>query len=310
MSVNRNVNIIKAVQPIVEREPISYNFSASLWAIGGGGGGEDGTASNTGGGGGGGAAAVVSSSISIVPNITWTIEVGEGGSSNSAGEDTTAIAYDVNYDGLVTLRAQGGRPGNNGIGGNSGTGSVETIFATSSYSAFTGGTEVTGGGRNSAGGGAGANGNGGIGTVYDGNPGTGVGGVGGIGIGIFGGVAGGGGGGIGDTVQGGTATQGGGDGGLVLATLSPNGEDATRYGAGGGGGLGDTATPGTGGAGYKGTVIISFVGKIGTELNQYDIATTNASSSYNVGSNTTTIFFESGSGTFRYTAPFPYVPGN
>ena len=310
MSVNRNVNIIKAVQPIVERDPISYNFSASLFAIGGGGGGEDGTASNTGAGGGGGAGAVVSSSISIVPNVTWTIEVGDGGSANSAGEDTTAITYDVNYDGLLTLRAQGGRPGNNAIGGNSGTGSVETTSATSSYAAFTGGTEVTGGGRNSAGGGAGANGNGGIGTVYDGNPGTGVGGVGGNGINIFGGIAGGGGGGIGDVVQGGTASQGGGDGGLVLATLSPNGEDATKYGAGGGGGLGHLSTPGTGGAGYKGSVIISFVGKIGTELNQYDITTTNASSSYNSGTNTTTIFFETGSGTFRYTAPFPYIPGN
>jgi hypothetical protein len=308
MSVNRNVNIIKAVQPIVEREPISYNFSASLWAIGGGGGGEDGTASNTGAGGGGGAAAVVSSSISIVPNITWTIEVGEGGSANLAGENTTAIVYDVNYDGLVTLRAQGGRPGNNAIGGNSGTGSVETIFATSSYSAFTGGTEVTGGGRNSAGGGAGANGNGGTGTVFDGNPGTGVGGVGGIGLGIFGGVAGGGGGGIGDTVQGGTALQGGGYGGLVLGTSSPNGEDGSKYGAGGGGGLGHPGIPGTGGAGYKGAVILSFVGRIGTELGEYDITTTNASSSFNGG--TTTIFFESGSGTFRYTAPFPYVPGN
>lgn len=308
MSINRNVNLIKAIQPIVEREPISYNFPATIWAIGGGGGGESGTASNTGGGGGGGAAAVVSSSISVVPNITWTIEVGEGGARDNDGENTTAIVYNDNYDGLVTLRAQGGKKGFNAIGGNSGTGSVETTAATASYAGFIGGTEVTGGGRNSAGGGAGASSNGGIGTVYDGNPGSGVAGIGGTGVGIFGGIAGGGGGGIGDTVQGGTAVQGGGDGGLVLATLSPNGEDGTAYGAGGGGGLGDTSTPGLGGAGYKGGVIISFVGRIGTQLGEYDITTTNASSSFDGG--TTTIFFETGSGTFRYTAPFPYIPGN
>lgn len=312
MSVNRNANIIKAIKG-KDRDPIRYNFSASLWAIGGGASGVDGVASLLGAGGGGGAGAVVSSSISIVPNITWNVQVGGGGVSNSSGEDTYAVAYNDDYDGLVTFRAQGGRVGSGGTGGNTGSGSLEISATTQSYSAFTGGADTTGGNRNAAGGGAGVTQDGQTGTTYDGNPGSGIGGVGGTGLNntnqlslpIIGPIAGGGGGAASDTADtqiGGIGRDGGGDGGFQNDTY--NGEDASSLGSGGGGG--GTVGPGQGGDGYDGGFVISFNGIIGTQLGQYDIQTTNATILRDEPTNTTVILFNSGSGTFRYNAPFPY----
>jgi hypothetical protein len=309
MSVNRNANIIKALKP-EPKDPIRYNFSASLWAIGGGGGGFENPGGNVSAGGGGGAGAVVSSSISISPNITWNIEVGAGGSGSFNGQDTYAIAYNNDYDGLVTFRAQGGRKGSLGVGGNTGTGSLEINETTQSYSAFTGGANVTGGGRNSAGGGAGVAQNGGTGSTYDGNPGSGFGGQGGAGLNntnqlalpIIGPIAGGGGGGAGgDIGNGGNGQNGGGSGGNN-ATF--DGTNAFTIGSGGGGAGGTLS--GDGGRGFDGRFVISFTGKIGTQLNQFDIETTNAVVLRDEPSNTTVIVFITGNGTFRYNAPFPY----
>lgn len=309
MSVNLNSNIIKAVQPQIERNPISYNFPANIWAIGGGAGGQNGVSGGTGtAGGGGGAGSVVSSSLSVVPNITWTIEVGSGGTSNNNGENTYATIYDDTYGGLVTLKAQGGLSPNNSGGGNQGSGSVETTSVTSSYSPFVGGAVNTA----TAGGGAGATQNGTNGVPFDGNPGTGEGGDGGQGIDNlpFGGstlpIAGGGGGGVGKNQTGGGSGNDGGGAGGDLITF--NGSNATSYGAGGGGGSATDIDAGTGGNGYRGLVMIRFLGQIGTSYNQYDIEVTNATTSYDGG--TTSIYFNSGSGTFRYNAPYPYVPGN
>jgi hypothetical protein len=285
MSVNRNANIIKALKP-EPKDPIRYNFSASLWAIGGGGGGFENPGGNVSAGGGGGAGAAVSASISISPNITWNIEVGAGGSGSFSGQDTYAIAYNNDYDGLVTFRAQGGRKGSLGVGGNTGTGSLEINETTQSYSAFTGGANVTGG-RNAAGGGAGVTENGLTGTEYDGNPASGVGGRGGGGLNninqlalpIIGSIAGGGGGGAGGDLQvGGIGTSGGGRG--APYTEGPgqpvilNGGNAFTIGSGGGGAGGPLS--GDGGNGFDGGFVISFTGKIGTQLNQLDIETTNA----------------------------------
>jgi hypothetical protein len=319
MSVNLNSNIIKAVQPQVNRAPVSYNFPATIFAAGGGGGGASGSLAVGSltfglGGGGGGGSALVSASISVVPNITWTISVGNGGASNEDGQDTSAIVYNDDYSGLVTLKSQGGRKGGFGVeadgsaaGGNSGTGSVEFSAAvTSSYAGFTGGAESRISGRQAAGGGAGAGGNGGEGNPVSG----GTGGNGGFSVQpaiIFNSRyvgAGGGGGTSANQVSGGTGgLQGGG---------AAFGGTGTGYAAGGGGGFANLGTPafGPGGPGTEGLVVVRFIGRIGTQLNQYDIAVTNASSSYDSGTNTTTIIFSPGSGTFRYTAPFPYVPGN
>ena len=310
MSINRNVNLIKAIQPEVNRDGVRYNFSADIYAVGAGGGGESASAGGSNGiaGGGGGAGSVVSASLSVVPNITWTIDVGSGGASDTNGEDTSAIIYDDTYAGLVTLRAQGGLSPTNSGGGNQGSGSVETTSVTSSYSPFTGG----GVNVNVAGGGAGAIENGGNGVPFDGNPNTGVGGLGGQGITDlpFGGgtlsFAGGGGGGVNDgQLVGGDGADGGGDGGDIVTF---NGNNATLYGAGGGGGSTDTNVFGSGGAGSKGLVMLRFLGTIGTGSGEFDIEFTNASSS--LDGNTTSIFYDEGVGTFRYNAPFPYVPGN
>ena len=229
MSVNRNVNTIQGLQPEVNRAPVRYNFDATVYVVGGGGGGQQAIGTDNGLGGGGGAGAlVVSQSLSVVPNITWTIDVGAGGASDTDGQETSVIAYNDNYSGLYTYRSQGGRTGGvgQGQGGNSGTGSVETSAATSSYAEFLGGANVSGGGRNAGGGGAGSSDSGSIGSVYDGNPGSGIGGIGGIGVTI-------------PTVTGNLDLAGGGGGGVTSDLQSPGpgvfgggdgGQNAIRFG--------------------------------------------------------------------------------
>lgn len=312
MSINRNSNIIKAIQPEVDRAPVRYNFDGEIYVIAGGAGGESAGAYRA--GGGGGAGGYVSASLSVVPNITWTIEVGGGGTADTNGEDSSAIVYDDNYGGLVTLRAQGGLSPTDSGGGNQGSGSVEETAATSSYTPFVGGAVNT----SVAGGGASSLVDGGDGIPYDGNPGTGRGGAGGNGgylnltVSVERCAAGGGGGCIPNNTLGGSGGIGGaGNGG---SPTSLNGGNASFYGSGGGGagGSGNVGTGGgTGGNGYRGVVMVRVPGKIGTQLGEYDITYTNASASYSdYYGGWTTILYNSGSGTFRYTAPYPYVPGN
>jgi hypothetical protein len=308
MSVNLNSNIIKAVQPFVNRAPVSYNFSADAFALGGGGGGQ--SAPNGGGGGGG---ALVSASISVVPNITWTINVGGAGAADTNGQDTYATIYNDTYAGITTLKAQGGRTGVGGNGGNSGTGSLITPSGTFNYTGFTGGAVIEGGGRTYGGGGAGNTSNGTRGIPFDGNPGTGFAGNGGFGVGTFPFAAvGGGGGGTTDasTNSGGNGNDGGGAGaGATSGQYERNGYPAINYGAGGGGAR-NGGGAGIGGTGSPGTFWIQFVGTAGTQLGQYDITVTNGTISGPGDYGITTVIFNSGSGTFRYNAPYPYVPGN
>jgi hypothetical protein len=301
MSVNLNSNIIKAVQPFVNRNGLSYNFPANVWAQAGGGGGVPGT--SFGGlfqGGGGGAGAFLSSSLSVIPNVTWTINVGGGGASGTNGQDTYATIYNDTYAGITNIKAQGGRTGNLSTGGNSGTGSIITPSGTFNYTGFTGGANV------------GNKGGGGAGTTQNGQPAdVSAGGNGGEGNDDTGVVIGGGGGGgaFGINGAGGTGNDGGGNG---AGEAILNGFNAIAIGAGGGGGAirndEGIITSGSGGNGSNGIFLIQFEGTIGTALNQYDIAVTNAT--ITKAGNTTTITYNSGSGTFRYTAPYPYVPGN
>lgn len=304
MSVNLSSNIIKAVQPFVNRASVNYNFSADVYALGGGGGGEGG--SNGGGGGGG---AFLSSSLSIVPNVTWTINVGGGGASSVNGQDTYATIYNDTYAGITNLKAQGGRTAVGGNGGNSGTGSIITPSGTFNYTGFTGGAVVSGGGRTYGGGGAGNTGNGGVGIPVDGNPGSNIAGSGGFGDVLFSPGGGGGGGTTDSDGTGGAGNDAGGNGAKydLNPTYEFNGEPATGNGAGGGGAR-TSGTVGIGGLGSNGVFWIKFEGTVGTQLGQYDIVVTNAT--ITKAGNTTTIAYNSGSGTFRYTAPYPYVPGN
>ena len=83
MSVNRNVNIIKALQkPNIG--PVRYEFPATLHLGGGGGGGASGTGQNDVGGVGGGGSTVVSASLNITPNVTYYVEIGGGGTGGAA----------------------------------------------------------------------------------------------------------------------------------------------------------------------------------------------------------------------------------
>ena len=322
MSVNRNVNIIKALQkPNIG--PVRYEFPATLHLAGGGGGGASGIPDI--GGVGGGGSTVVSASLDITPNVTYYVEVGGGGTGGAAvaappanagtdGEGSFFYAYTDNYDTPVTMSCEGGQggPANTSLGGgNSGTGSVEytTIPDVQDYLGFSGGATTSGtvGGQPASAQGGGA------GSGADGQDGAGdfiTSGDGGNGIEVLSTlirfVAGGGGGGAcANNGTPGLGKFGGGNGGTDAAS---DGGDATELASAGGGGGSNGAIGSAGGDGADGFAHIRFIGKIGTQLNELDITVTNASVNYSAGSNITDILFNSGSGTLRYNAPYPYVP--
>ena len=309
--INKNLNIIQGIRG-PKPGPVRYEFPATIWLAGGGGGGAG--ASGFTGATGGAGSTIVSASLAITPNVTYEVEVGVGGiggATNDNGTDGGAsffYAYTNNYDSPVTMSCEGGQRGLKGDfpGPNSGTGSVEYTTTTENFPGFTGGLTYVGsiGGQpaTAMGGGAGAGGNGidgGADFVKAGNGGT------GISLPYIGQVAGGGGAGAGsDTVNtSGTGTFGGGNGG---ANQGAPGTDATALAAGGGGGGASAVTGGSGGDGGNGFAMVIFTGKIGTQYEEYDIEVTNATVDYTSG--VTTILFETGSGTLRYTAPYPYVP--
>lgn len=323
MAVNRNVNIIKAFrgEPI---GPVTYNLPAEVFAIGGGGGGATATSNGAGGGGGG---RYISGSVTLTPNITYTFNVGSGGAPDTDGGETYFDFYDGSYTNITKFKSQGGRKGTNGAGGNSGSGSVEYgAGGTTTFAAFNGAPSVSDGGRSSGGGGGGSDEAGTSGTTYDGNPGSGVSGAGGFGdklsyyipssfVPTLAGAGGGGGATAPDGLQnGGNGGNIGGGHGQYDGSQNPS--DASNYGAGGGGNgnydVGGSFNTGPG-SGYKGCVVIEVPGQIGDSnkgTGFYDIAFTNATSSYFEAYGVTQILFEPGVGTLRYTAPYPYVPGN
>ena len=326
MSVNRNENIIKVVRGDNGIGPVRYEFPGTLHLAGGGGGGASGAPFA--GGAGGGGSTVVSASLSITPQITYEVFVGQGGEggvwtggdgqSGIDGAPSTWAAYTNNYNTPVTMSVEGGQaalwadPSPTPLdGGNSGTGSVIGP-TTENYPGFIGGITRIGtiGGQpaTATGGGAGSLENGEDGEANfqkAGNGGEGV----YIPSNIIGAseLAGGGGGGSGsDSAN--TAGSGRGGGGQGGDNQGSAGTDAFRLSAGGGGGGASAAIGGAGGSGANGFAHMRFIGKIGTQLGELDIAVTNATTSYQAASNTTDILFAVGVGTFRYTAPYPYVP--
>lgn len=322
MAVNRNVNIIKAFrgEPI---GPVTYNISSEVFAIGGGGGGATNT---TGGAGGGGGSRYISGSVILTPNITYTFNVGAGGGPDTNGGETYFDFYDGSYTNITKFKSQGGIKGTNSGGGNSGSGSVEYgAGGTTTFAAFNGAPSVSDGGRSAGGGGAGSGQDGQSGTTYDGNPGSGVSGAGGTGdklnyyipaslVPTLAGAGGGGGATSPDVLQkGGAAGATGGGAGQ----WNDVGSNASNFGCGGGGNGNYSNPPGspnTGpGSGSAGMVVVEFEGQIGDSTKGtgfYDIEFTNATSSYFEAYGVTQIRFQEGVGTLRYTAPYPYVPGN
>lgn len=279
--LNYNLNINKALGGMGCIGVLKYNYSASIWVVGGGGGGATDPDSRAGGGGGGGMA--VSQSISIVPNVTYQINVGGGGAVDADGQDSSLIGFDDIDVIPISFFAQGGKKGlSNGTGGNSGTGSVVRNGVTTSYPGFTGGTAYVAsnsfGPQKGGGGGASnaANGN----NATDGFGGNGASGY----------------------------SAGGGGGAFFIGPTGP-------YGNAGAAGNSNVAARGVGGNGYsnqqnaqtnpraatagsQGSVVIQYSGK------QKAFVTGDVTSSYVDG--ITTHIFGSGSGTFTYTFPYPY----
>lgn len=188
-------------------------FNISVACIGGGGAGNHGWSGHNGflgGMGGGGGALVWRNNIGVTPGVSYSLNVGAGGSDPGAGISGDGTnGGDSWFISPATLQAQGGRAA---IGNTPGAGGV-----------FTGDLGASGGGGNGGSGGA-------LGGTFASSGGGGAGGY--SGNGGTGGAAGG---------SLGSAGAGGGGGG---------GASGGSYGAGGGGGTGilGQGTDGAGGA--------------------------------------------------------------
>lgn len=276
--LNLNYNINPSKGPGNCRGEVKFNYSASIIVAGGAGGGSTGTLNGVGGGGGGGMA--VTQSISIIPNVTYQINVGAGGAVNqNAIGNSFLIGFDDNDTIPISFLASGGNSGSFN-GGNSGSGSLVRAGVTTTYNAFTGGTganEASAFGPRTAGGGGASNQSNGVNGV------------------ISSGAANGGNGASGVTAGGGGGYLGAGPTPPPPGTDGVQGVASTTYSVGGNGasvGSNRVAT-----AGSNGTVIISYTG-------QPKAFVTNATTVTSDG--VTTHTFASGSGTFIYTYPYPW----
>jgi hypothetical protein len=303
--LNLNYNINKALGGGGCIGVMKYSYSASFFLAGGGGGGAAGGGgsgvSDFFAGGGGGGAQALSSSINIVPNVEYQINIGASGSGGipqagfTAGQNGQQSSFvyfnDTDRNAPITLIASGGFGAPAGGGGGT------------SANGFTGGTPgAIALGTKSGGGGGGTQQNGENGDV----DGTGFGGDGGD----FGGGGGGAARNISDAGVGtaynsivipGTAFNidltgvAGANGGSGIGAGNA-GQSATF--AGGGGGSSDSFTTSyRGGNGGQGILKIAYKGKQ---------KATGGTITYNAGQDTTTHTFTSGSHTFLYTYPYPW----
>jgi hypothetical protein len=146
--LNLNLNTLSSKLTEQQRGAFTGLVSASFVLYGGGGAG----GINNFDGGGGGAAMVVSSSIHIVPNVTYDVIVGAGGSGSVStafdGEDSFLYGFMQLPSIPMSAKAGGGKAGpvatgssdNARKGGNSGDGYVYLRpGVSSSYPAFLGG---------------------------------------------------------------------------------------------------------------------------------------------------------------------------
>ena len=285
--INLNYNLNKTTLGRVGcTSKLVYNYSASILVAAGGAGGNSGDGNGIGGGGGGGMA--ITQSISIIPNLTYQINVGVGGAVNQdAIGNSFLIGWDDNDTIPISFLCEGGKTGtNNGAGinngGDSGTGSLVRGGVVTQYAKFNGGagsyTDNPSFGPAIAGGGGASNqANGANGTTQStrARGGNGAGGI--------------------------TAGGGGGAraGGPTPPPDSVNGVQGTASSGAGVGGNGSGVNPSRGAsAGTDGTVIISYTGKTKA------FVTGNVTTTYDGA--TTTHRFSSGSGTFVYTFPYPW----
>ena len=333
--LNLNYNINNALAGGGFRNPVDYNYTASLLIVGGGGGGAtgltDGGVFRTGGGGGG--AGVYTGSISIVPNVVYNITVGTGGgggpapqfgpgASNGGNGTTSSLAgYNISDTNFLSISASGGFGGVSGsgviggVGGNSGTVAINGLLISSSRLGGAGGPQGTSAPAGGAGGGASMIDNG-----SDGQSGNEIAPAGGQGgLGIYNTIipnpnftvgGGGGGGSRGSTSNdtlgaaglpdpSGDDRSGGRGGGSGFGLPDRNAVSAISYGGGGGGGATTNIANvrAAGGAGSNGVVIIRYAG-------QPKAFVTNATTVTADGFTTHT--FLPGTGTLLYTWPYPW----
>ncbi len=119
--------------------------SVTVECWGGGAGGVGGVSTNNYGGGGGGGGAFASSVVTVIPGNSYTITVGNGGGSNTAGGNTSFA---------TSVIAVGGSVGSGNSGGSGGLASASTGLT--KYNGGNGGTGITGSYSGGGGGGAGS----------------------------------------------------------------------------------------------------------------------------------------------------------
>ena len=267
-SLNNFTTTVNGDTKALALSPFDTTLQTAYLAVAGGGGGG-------GQGGGGGAGGLLyRTNLILVPNVTYTITIGAGGtisSGSSFGSDTriTNAGFAANITAIGGGAGQsrdiampGGVGGSGGGGGAGGAGGNATGQAGTPGQGFAGGNGYFSNPDGGGGGGGGAGGVGqGAGTRYQGNGGIGVyltisgsnvayaGGGGGGSVGGFnngggaGGIGGGGGGSHGTTGGGGSAS------GTPSTTAAPGTYGPGAVNTGGGGGGGGTFSSGTGGSG-------------------------------------------------------------
>jgi len=288
--LNLNYNINKAIGGGGCIGVMKYNYSASILLAGGGAGIPALTASQA--RGGGGAGFVWTGSLSVIPNTTYQIYVAQTSSFGGDGNQSRFVGFDDNDTIPFDLIAYGGKiqtPGNFGLynGGAGGSGSLSREGIVTNYAGFVGGTTDAGsrGGTSqyAGGGGAGVRGNGGNGNINF--PEGARGGAGGPGFdasdfGVGGGPV------TGIIGVGGAGESIGSFGGQTLISPSAFSQGASII-------YNDSAAR----TGSFGGCVIKYAGKPKAEI-------TNGTTTYSNGFTYHT--FNIGTGSFRYTVPYPY----
>jgi hypothetical protein len=157
--LNLNLNTLSSKLTEQQRGAFTGLVSASFVLYGGGGAGSPASK-----GGGGGASMVVSSSFHVVPNVTYTVMVGAGGSGSVAypvlnGEDSFLYGFNQLASIPLSAKAGGGGAANGQTGGPSGDGYVYLRpGVSSSYSGYPGAPAELSAAAGGGGGGSAANG--------------------------------------------------------------------------------------------------------------------------------------------------------
>jgi hypothetical protein len=186
-----------------------------------GGGGRGSTLSTNIGGAGGGGGAYMKGILNVTPTNTYTVTVGTGSSTTTAGGDSW---FSTN----TTVIAKGGLS----AADNTGTGAIGGLATAAcipclSFISYNGGNGANGSSGNYGGGGGSSSG-----TAIGGNTAT--------------------------NVNGATAPTGGGNGGNGRNSSQGNGSIGAGFGGGGGGALRTSSSTRTGGSGANGQIILSW----------------------------------------------------